>query len=202
MEQKCAIESVCSGRVLTDSIDYKSVLPGMRIVLDEMKFDPYPVAVGTQGTIEGRDDIGDLMISWDSGSGLKLLEIDSFHVVSAIDELEESFEHLGKMQKKGYSICPRCGKSFDVRRGAVSRRIKKPDIMICDLCGQQEAIEDFFINGKEKCLDINVFVPKDNNRTGFNTSINDEDGRQKLDVTIKSIGDWYVVKLWQGRLDH
>ncbi len=31
---------------------------GMRIVLDEMRKDPNPVAVETQGTVKGRDDAG------------------------------------------------------------------------------------------------------------------------------------------------
>ncbi len=35
--------------------------------------------------------------------------------------------------------CPQCGKLFNVSRGAVSRRIE--GLMVCNLCGQQEAIE-------------------------------------------------------------
>ena len=130
----------------TESLEYNSLRPGMRIVLDEMREDPYPVSVGTQGSVMGRDDAGEVQMSWDDGSGLKLLDIDSFHLVSGEGELAVSFENLKKNQEKGYNICPRCGKIFDVRRGAVSRRIRKINIAICDLCGQNEAIEDFLKN--------------------------------------------------------
>ena len=128
---------------LADSLIYSSLHLGMRIVLDEMREDPYPVSGGIQGTVKDRDDAGDVQMRWDNGSELKLLDIDSFHVVSGDDELSVSFEYLKKQQEKGYDVCPRCGKTFDVRRGAVSRRIRKLNISVRDLCGQQEAIEDF-----------------------------------------------------------
>ena len=38
---------------------------------------------GTLGTINNIDDIGDLMVSWDDGSSLKLIVgIDAFEVIS------------------------------------------------------------------------------------------------------------------------
>ena len=138
------------GGVLDNPKLYKDLLPGMRIVLDEMVSDPSPLEKGTQGTITDRDDIGDCQMEWDNGSELKLLENDRYHIVSTQEEIGKSFEYLKKKQEKGYNICPRCGKTFDVRRGAVSRRIKEINISVCDFCGQQEAIEDFLIHGKIK----------------------------------------------------
>ena len=108
-------------------------------------------------------------MSWDTGSSLKLLDIDKYHVISSKDEIQTSFENLRIHQKKGYNICPRCGKTFDVRRGTVSRRIKKLNISICDLCGQQEAIEDFFAYEQKRDID-----------------------------SIESFSDWYIVKVWKG----
>lgn len=187
------------GGVLDDPKLYKDLLPGMRIVLDEMVSDPSPLEKGTQGTITGRDDIGDCHMEWDNGSELKLLENDRYHIVTTQEELEKSFEHLRKKQEKDYNICPRCGKTFDVRRGAVSRRINKLNIMICDLCGQQEAIEDFILNSKKYDTDVNIFVPAGNNQTGYKTKEKSEqNGKQKIDVKIKPISDWHIVKVWRG----
>ena len=121
--------------------------PFMRSVLDEMPQDPYPIDPGEQATVVGYDDGGNLMVSWDNGSGLNLIpEVDRYHVVSTPEELEKSFEWLERLQESGAnSKCPRCGKPFDVRRGALSRRVR---ISICDLCGQQEAVEDFLKGAK------------------------------------------------------
>ncbi len=70
--------------------------------------------------------------------------------------------------------------------------------MICPLCGQQEAIEDFLIHDKEMSLEVNVSIPEGGNKTGFEAE-DAVDGEQKLRVTVKSIVDWYIVKIWQGR---
>ena len=127
--------------------------PFMRLVLDEMPEDPDPIAPSTQGTFVGLDGAGNLMMSWDDGRQLNLLpDADKWHVVATTEsteqneqELKVSFVELKKVQdemKAGeISCCPRCGSQFDVRRGAISRRVD--GIAVCDMCGQQEAIEDF-----------------------------------------------------------
>ena len=123
----------------------KNLKPFTRIVLDEMTQDPDPIKPGEQASVVGYDDAGDLMVSWDCGRGLKLIPgVDKYHVVESDEELDRSFSWLYKLQGElpdgESSKCPRCAKPFDAHRGAVSRR---KHVMICDLCGQQEAIEDF-----------------------------------------------------------
>lgn len=62
---------------------------GTRIVLDSMK-DPAPLTSGSQGTFEGYEKTtGDLIIAWDCGSQLKLIEgVDEWHVISSDEEIE------------------------------------------------------------------------------------------------------------------
>ena len=43
---------------------------GTRVILDKMD-DPQAPPVGTEGTVRGVDDTGGIMVSWDTGSGLK-----------------------------------------------------------------------------------------------------------------------------------
>lgn len=50
--------------------------------------------------------------------------------------------YFSEKQKHGWYPCPRCGcdrMAADVSRNALSRRT---DIMVCDICGNIEAIED------------------------------------------------------------
>lgn len=50
----------------------ESYLPGMRIRL--IKMDDFQAPpVGTEGTIRGVDDIGSVMVAWDTGSGLSVV---------------------------------------------------------------------------------------------------------------------------------
>ena len=49
----------------------ESYLPGMRIRL--IKMDDFQAPpVGTEGTIRGVDDIGSVMVAWDTGSSLSV----------------------------------------------------------------------------------------------------------------------------------
>lgn len=58
---------------------------GTRIVIDYMD-DPHAPKPGTIGTVIGVDDIGDLLMKWDNGSGLNLIPAqDDFHVASDDD---------------------------------------------------------------------------------------------------------------------
>ena len=55
---------------------------------------------------------------------------------------------FAEKQKHVWCLCPRCGcdrMAADVARNALSRRV---DVMICDVCGNIEAIEDFPGNPK------------------------------------------------------
>ena len=45
---------------------------GTRIVLIEME-DPQAPPSGTQGTVRGVDDIGDILVAWDTGGSLNLI---------------------------------------------------------------------------------------------------------------------------------
>lgn len=44
---------------------------GTRVELVQMD-DPQAPPIGTQGTVIGVDDIGSIMVAWDSGSGLSV----------------------------------------------------------------------------------------------------------------------------------
>lgn len=45
---------------------------GTRVELVQMD-DPQAPPVGTMGTVRGVDDIGDIMVAWDNGSGLNVV---------------------------------------------------------------------------------------------------------------------------------
>lgn len=46
--------------------------PGTRVELVQMD-DPQAPPVGTKGTVNGVDDIGSLLMSWDNGSSLNVI---------------------------------------------------------------------------------------------------------------------------------
>ena len=115
---------------------------GCRIVLDEMD-DPYmKIPNGTQGTCQGVDDAGDIMVSWDCGSSLSVAYgADRAHRVASAAEVKESLGWLGKRQRgaTGGGHCPRCGRELEsFSRHAVSRYA---DVTVCDECGTEEALE-------------------------------------------------------------
>ncbi len=51
--------------------------PGTRVELRRME-DPQAPPIGTRGTVIGVDDIGSIMVAWDTGSSL--------HVLFGVDE--------------------------------------------------------------------------------------------------------------------
>jgi len=54
---------------------------GSKIRLISMD-DPYAVPAGTLGTVEGVDDIGDILVSWENGSSLSVIPgVDRFERV-------------------------------------------------------------------------------------------------------------------------
>ncbi len=74
---------------------------GMRVQLDRMYDDPYPIPPGTKGTVEGIDDYGHLMMKWDNGRTLSLVwDKDSFHKIGMENvPATERYPHL-----VGYAI--------------------------------------------------------------------------------------------------
>ena len=52
---------------------------GTRLVLDAMD-DIQAPPIGTAGTVQGVDDVGQILMRWDTGSSLNLIPgVDSFH---------------------------------------------------------------------------------------------------------------------------
>lgn len=57
---------------------------GTRIVLLKMDDSQAP-PVGAKGTVAGVDDIGNIMVRWDNGSGLNLVpKVDEYRIVSTM----------------------------------------------------------------------------------------------------------------------
>ena len=57
---------------------------GTRVVLKKMD-DPYPIPVGTKGTIRYIDDIGDAHVDWDNHRGLALvIGVDEFDILDSV----------------------------------------------------------------------------------------------------------------------
>ena len=156
---------------------------GCRLVVDEMKA-PVAVASGSQGKFEGYDGVGDLLMKWDSGSTLKLIEgVDRYHVISSDSEIEESIAHERELQEKigrdEEFECPRCGKQSPFRMRALSRIA---DISVCEGCGTIEAI----IVAQRGGLNINI--------TGANADI-------ARDFKRVGLREWKIVRRWMGLED-
>lgn len=90
---------------------------GTRVELVGMD-DPQAPPIGTRGTVIGVDDMGDLLMRWDNGSGLKV-------ILSADVVLK---------------VCPKCGNAY-AGHPALSRADNKMEI--CPDCGVQEAMDAF-----------------------------------------------------------
>ena len=60
----------------------KTLLIGKRIRINHMD-DMSPVPDGTEGTITGIDDIGQIQVKWDNGSSLSVIdEIDDYEILN------------------------------------------------------------------------------------------------------------------------
>ena len=157
---------------------------GCRLVLDEMANDPQPVAPGSQGVFEGLDGAGDLLMAWDCGSSLKLIDgVDKFHVVESDEEIEASIAHERELQEKisrdDEFECPRCGKKALYRTRALSRIA---NISVCEACGTIEAI----IAARAGGLSINI---------------NGADKATARDFKRVELRDWKMVREWMGLED-
>ena len=93
---------------------------GTRVVLKEMD-DKQAPPVGTKGTVNGVDDMGSILVSWDTGSSLNLIDgIDEFTVTSREKETVEA-EIVTCVQTllRRYGVC---GKGRDKRIIAACQR--------------------------------------------------------------------------------
>ena len=117
---------------------------GCRVVLDRMD-DVQAPPPGTQGTCQGVDDAGNVMVSWDSGSSLSFAYgADSCHRVVSEGEIKESLDHLGAARHRG-AFCPRCGCRVDGEyRHQLQALSRRADITVCNDCGTAEGLEDFY----------------------------------------------------------
>ena len=82
---------------------------GCRIVLDEMD-DRQAPTIGTQGTCNGVDDAGNILVSWDTGSHLNVAYgADSCHRVATDAEVKVSLDRLGKTRPSWPARWPNAG---------------------------------------------------------------------------------------------
>ena len=88
---------------------------GTRIELVSMD-DPQAPALGTRGTVHGIDDMGHILVRWDSGPSL--------NAILGVDEIRK--------------VCPKCGCGYD-GYPAISRDDGETEI--CPMCGMREALE-------------------------------------------------------------
>ncbi len=114
---------------------------GCRIVLDHMD-DPYVhIPVGSQATVTGVDDAGNVMCIWDCGSSLSLAYgADRSHKISTEDEAKVTLDWYGRKQPEKDCRCPRCG---EMMRGSRVRHAlsRYASITVCDQCRCEEALE-------------------------------------------------------------
>ena len=89
---------------------------GCRVILKKMD-DPQAVPVGTKGFVRGVDDIGNILMRWDNGSGL--------NVIYNEDKIEKV-------------KCKKCG--ADIIGYPALSRVNNND-ELCSYCGNREALE-------------------------------------------------------------
>ena len=168
----------------TDALsEGRQLREGCRMVLDKMN-DPSPLAPGSQGVFEGLDGAGDLMMSWDNGSSLKLIEgVDRYHIIESDLEIEESIAWLRTQQERIKADeefeCPRCGKKSSFRTRALSRIA---DISVCEGCGTIESI----IAARAG---------------GFKIKVSGANEKTARDFRRVSLREWKEVRLWMGLED-
>ena len=74
---------------------------GCRIVLDEMD-DVQAPKPGSQGTCQGVDDAGNILVNWDGGGSLNVAYgADTCHCVASEEEIRQSLDWLGKRRHRG-----------------------------------------------------------------------------------------------------
>lgn len=104
--------------------------------------DPYVyIPVGTQATVTGVDDAGNVMCIRDCGSSLSLAYgADRTHKISTENEAKITLEWYGRHQPQKDCRCPRCGEMMwgPKARHALSRYAA---ITVCDRYGMEEALE-------------------------------------------------------------
>lgn len=70
------------------------IVPGTRIELISM-LDPWPLESGTQGTVRGVTNFGDIEVVWDNGSTLTLIPgLDQFKVIGDTEPKQETMRVL------------------------------------------------------------------------------------------------------------
>lgn len=114
---------------------------GCRVVLDALD-DPFVhIPVGSQATVTGVDDAGNVMCVWDMGSSLSVAYgADRCHKIATEEEAKITLDWYGKRQPEADARCPRCG---EIMWGSRTRHALShwADITVCDSCSTTEALE-------------------------------------------------------------
>lgn len=118
---------------------------GCEVVLDRMDDVQAPPA-GTHGIVKSVDNTGSIEVAWRTGGSLRIIYgEDACHRIDTDETVKAFLDDYGKTQDGG--SCPRCGRSMPhLERHAVSRRA---DIIVCDSCGTEEALEDAGMSEKK-----------------------------------------------------
>lgn len=118
---------------------------GCEVVLDRME-DVQAPPVGTHGIVKSVDDTGSIKVAWHTGGSLRVVYgEDACHRIDTDMAVKEFLDDYGKTQTAGN--CPHCGSPMPhLERHAVSRRAH---IIVCDLCGTEEALEDAGMSEKK-----------------------------------------------------
>lgn len=113
---------------------------GCRIVLDEMD-DVQAPKPGAQGTCQGVDDAGNILVNWDGGGSLNVVYgTDICHRVASEEEIRQSLDWFGKRWHRG-TRCPRCGACKEAGNRLLAQS-HRADITVCEACGMLEGLED------------------------------------------------------------